>query len=161
MPHPFQIRPYRPDDCTACRAVFVDSVRDGAAKHYTPEQRAVWAPLGPPTPAFCEKLDAQQVYVATHNGEIIGFMSLTSAGYLDLAFVLPRWMGRSVAQTLYERLAQWAHIRGLRYLSTHASHFARPFFARNGWTVDHPETVTKDGQFFERFAMSIDLENPK
>ena len=158
---PFRIRPYHRDDCAACRAVFVQSVREGTAKHYTLEQRAVWAPLGPPTPAFCKKLEDQQVFVATHDGEIIGFMSLTSAGYLDLAFVLPRWMGRSVAQTLYERLAQWAKNHRLRHLSTHASHFARPFFARNGWTVDHPETVSRDGQSFERFAMSIDLETSK
>jgi len=156
-----KIRPYECEDCAACRSVLFQSVRDGAAKYYTPEQRAAWAPDDAATPEFCARLAAQQVFVATEDDEIIGFISLTQQGYLDLAFVLPRWMGRAVAQNLYDVLTQWARDHGLNHLDVDASHFARSFFARNGWTVDHIETVTKGGQNFESFAMSIDIETIK
>lgn len=160
---PVPIRLYTPEDCADCRAVFGKSVRDGATRYYTDEQRAVWAPEIPPnTPppaSFCARLDSQHTVVALDDAEIIGFMSLTTDGYLDLAFVLPGWMGRGVAQTLYDSTTQWARGHGLRYLSTHASHFARSFFARNGWLVETPETVTRDGQTFERFVMSIELSD--
>lgn len=88
-------------------------------------------------------------------------MSATHMGHIDLAFVRPIWMGRSVAQALYERILERAHVANLPRLTTYASHAARPFFARNNWQVDIPEQIDRNGEMLKRFAMSLNLRDIK
>ena len=137
--------------------VFYRSVRDGAGAFYTEAQRAVWAPDPVPMADEFAADDTRILWVAEHGGQIIGVLALEPAGYLDLAFVLPEWMGRGVAQAMYAPLLEWAKESGLKRMTTHASHFARRFFEKQGWRVDSPETVTRDGQDLERFCMSLDM----
>ena len=152
------LRPYRDGDAPALFAVFVEAVRTGAATRYTEAQRLAWAPrteMPADWPAFLAGMD---IWIAEIDGAIAGFFAATPKGYIDLAFVRPEWMGRGVAQALYDHILGKARQRTLPRLSVHASHLERSFFARNGWQVDHPETVTRGGQSLERFAMSLQLE---
>lgn len=149
-----KIRPYRAQDRAACYGVFYHAVRTGTAAHYTAAQRAAWAP-GIQPPDTPDKLLAQWCVVAEEATGLTGFMSMTPAGYLDMAFVLPRVMGSGVAGALYDALMlQAAH---LPRLTTHASHLARPFFARRGWQVEAVEQHPAHGQTYERFAMALTL----
>lgn len=153
-----RIRSCHAGDAPPLFAVFTEAVRTGAASHYTAAQCAAWAPLDTMPASWPDLLAALDTRVAESGGEIAGFMAATPDGYVDLAFVRPRWMGRSVAQALHDDLLERARARGLTRLSTHASHPARRFFARNGWQVDHPETVDRNGEQLERFAMSLTLD---
>lgn len=137
--------------------VFYRSIREGAGAFYTEAQRAVWAPDPAPAADEFPADERRMFWVAEHGGQIIGVLALEPEGYLDLAFVLPEWMGRGVTQMIYAPLLQWAKEAGLKRLTTHASHFARRFFEKQGWQVDSPETVTRDGQDLERFCMSLKL----
>ena len=152
-----EARAYRPDDATRLYAIFIESIRVGAASHYTHAQRLAWAPEPHMRPGWPDQLAALEIWVAVVDGDIAGFMGATPQGYIDLAFVRPRWMGRGVAQTMYERLFEWAVARGLTRLTTHASLLAQPFFARQGWQVDYSETVDRNGEALKRFAMSLEL----
>jgi len=150
------LRPYRATDRAACAAVFRRAVREGAARFYDAAQREAWAP-DPAVPRGADKLLAQWCVVAERDGSVAGFMSLTPEGYLDMAFVLPEEMGRGTAAALHAALLARARAAGLMRLTTHASHLARRFFARQGWQLDKAETVTLRGQRLDRFAMSRDL----
>ena len=154
-----RVRSYRPTDADACHDVFVAAVRRGAAQFYTEAQRAAWAPSDLSDPDWADHLAAQHIWVAEADGALVGFMSVEEDGHLDLAFVRPEWMGRSVAQALHDRIVQWAQPRDLGQLRTEASHLARRFFARRGWRVIEPETVMFHGESLERFRMVLELKH--
>jgi putative acetyltransferase len=156
-----QIRPYHSPEAAALYAVFVEAVQIGAADHYTLAQRLAWAPDQPMPDGWPDRLATPETWVADVDGAIAGFMAVSTAGYIDLAFVRPRWMGRAVAQAVYERIVERAQRADLPCLTTHASHPARHFFARNGWQVDAAEIVDRNGESLTRFAMSLILEDPK
>lgn len=151
------VRPYRPEDRAACQTVFYRAVHEGAARFYSAEERAAWAPSPPPVPFLLDMLAGQCCWVAEEGGQITGFMSLDHSGYLDMAYVLPEVMGQGVAATLYDRLKAHALEQRLPRLTTHASHLARRFFTRRGWHVTEAERVHLRGQILERFAMAINL----
>ena len=156
-----RVRPYLRQDAAALYAVYVEAVQIGAADHYTLAQRLAWAPDQSMADDWPDKLAAMDTWVAQADGDIAGFMAVRPDGYIDLAFVRPRWMGRAVAQAVYERVVERAQRAGLPRLTTHASHLARSFFARNGWLVDHTEIIDRNGETLTRFAMSLILEIPK
>jgi len=151
------IRAYHPDDAATLFAIFVEAVRIGAADHYTPAQRLAWAPDTDMAEDWPSKLASLDTHVAEEGGEIAGFMAATPQGYIDLAFVRPRWMGRSVAQALYDCILERAFGNKLTHLTTHASLLARPFFARQGWQVDTTEKIDRNSEVLMRFAMSVKL----
>lgn len=152
------IRTFDPRDATTLYAIFFEAIRVGAAAHYSTAQRLAWAAHADMPAGWPDKLAAHDTFVAETGGEVAGFMAATPDGYIDLAFVRPRWMGRNVAQALYDCVLERAHRRGLTRLTTHASHLARPFFARQGWQVDTTENSDKNGEVLTNFAMSLDLE---
>jgi len=156
-----QVRGYDPGDAAVLYAIFVEAARDGTTNHYTPAQRLAWAPDTSMAPEWPGKLAALDTWVAMAENEIAGFMAATQRGYIDLAYVRPRWMGRGVAQALYDRIVERARGRSLSRLTTHASLSARSFFLRQGWRVENGETIERNiernGEALTRFAMSIDL----
>lgn len=152
------IRRYRPEDRAACARVFYRAVREGSAAFYDRAQREAWAPSPEPDLTEPDKLGAQLCWVAERGPGGVGFMSLESSGYLDMAFVLPEEMGRGTAAALYAVLQEKARDEGLSRLTVIASHLARRFFARRGWRVDRAENRAANGQIYEVFHMSLDLK---
>ncbi|MGL4281677.1 MAG: GNAT family N-acetyltransferase [Albidovulum sp.] len=151
------VRPYRPEDRAACARVFYRAVREGAAAAYDQAQREAWAPSPEPDLATPDKLRLQWCWVAERGGAVAGFMSIEPSGYLDMAFVLPEEMGKGTADALYSALMARVRDEGLSHLTVTASHLARRFFARHGWTLDRKEDLAADGQIYEVFRMSLDL----
>lgn len=155
------LRRYRDGDADGCAAVFERAVHEGAARHYTAEQRAAWAPPGPrPREAalrFADRLARQITWVAVRGTDIAGFMSLRPDGYVDFTYVAPEEMGSGLAGRLYERILGEARALGLTRLTSEASHLARPFFARHGWRIDAPQEVERLGVKIPNFRMSLDL----
>ena len=154
------IRPYHSSDAATLFEIFVEAIHKGAAAHYTHAQRMAWAPDTEMSAKWPERLAALDVSVAEADDEIAGFMAATPQGYIDFAFVRPRWMGRSVAQTLYDVILERARSSDLTRMTTHASLLARPFFAKQGWQVDEMEIVDLNGEQLKRFAMSLTLGAP-
>ena len=147
------LRAYHEADRTACWHVFFRAVHEGAAGFYTPEQRQAWAPRQT-VPDGPDKLLTQHCIVAERAGRIVGFMSLTDAGYLDMAFVLPEEMGKGTAAALHDAVITHATDTGLAArVTTHASHLFRRFLLRQGWQVVAAETVERDGERLDRFVM--------
>ncbi|MBS9716843.1 GNAT family N-acetyltransferase [Pseudohalocynthiibacter aestuariivivens] len=152
------IRASGPEDDDALHHIYFRAVREGTAQFYTQEQRIAWAPSEKRQKPF----DAALIcWVAEDEAQPVGFVAVEPGGYLDLAFVLPEYIGRGVAKALYCEVLEWADKEGLDRLTVHASHQARRFFLRQGWTIDYAETVERNSQKLERFAMSLMLKNPR
>ena len=93
----------------------------------------------------------------TLDGEVVGFMSMTGAGHIDLAFVLPQEMGKGTADALYAALLECAVSLGIKQLTVDASHLARSFFLRHGWMAGPEETIKRNKVSLSRTAMSLNL----
>ena len=129
------IRDFRDDDALETAQIYFDAVRIGTASHYDQRQREAWAPEVPEEDAWRQRLGAQKTLVAEQDGRLIGFIALTPDGHIDLLFVLPEVMGRGVAKKLYDAVISEAERSGLSKLDVEASHLARSFFEREGWSV--------------------------
>ena len=153
-----QIRRYQPADAGALAQIFFDAVRLGAAPKYTAAELAAWAPERPSAAAWAQRLDGLTTVVAESPSGLLGFMSLRSDGYLDLAFVRPDCRGTGVAAALHSEILTEACARHLHRLTTEASRMARPFFLRMGWHLIAAQTVQRNGQSIENFRMAKSLK---
>ncbi|MDA8747064.1 GNAT family N-acetyltransferase [Litoreibacter sp.] len=147
------IRPYASSDATATYAVFFKAVREGAKARYTAAQRQAWAQSNEMPETWDNKLSSGTTFVAEDAGEITGFMSLLQNGHLDMAYVAPDQMGSGTALDLYDAIEFRARSQGLSKLTTEASHLAKPFFAKQDWTLETAQTVVRNGIDIPNFRM--------
>jgi putative acetyltransferase len=150
------LRPGGPEDAAACHAVYVTAVREGAAPLYSLAERMAWAPFDTPEPWMAERLASGTTWLAEADGRLMGFLTATEAGHLDLFFVRPEARRGPVAPALYDAFAAWAAARGLTRLTTHASALARRFLERRGWQVVAEERVLRHGVELTRWAMALE-----
>lgn len=152
------VRQGKTDDIPALTGIFHRAVREGAGPGYSAEQRAAWAPAVPDAEDWTRRLADQVVFLAEHNGDILGFMSLRPGdGYIDLAFVEPGEIGRGVAFAVYTALEAHAAEAGIPRLWSNASALARRFFERQGWTVETAQTPVIRGVKLHNYRMSKPL----
>ncbi len=155
------IRPYRPADRAAAQLVFYRAVREGTAAHYPEAERAAWAPSPEPDWDKPDKLIDQWCLVSEEDGRMTGFFSMDTAGYLDMAFVIPEVMGNGTAAALYDTLLTRARSAGLTHFTVRAAHQSRRFLARRGWQLDRMATFEEEGHVYTVALMSLDLKaNP-
>lgn len=147
------VRNFRKADAEATALIFYDAVRRGSGAHYTDTQKRAWAPSVPDIESWLARIAPQTALVAELDDRVVGFMTLTEEGCIDLAFVAPDQMGRGVATQLYVSLCEAAAVNGLRRLWTDASHAARRFFEREGWTVVKTQTAVRNGVALTNFRM--------
>lgn len=151
------VRRFRPMDSQACHRVFFDAVHGGTQEFYSDIERIAWAPHEGAPETWTNRLDRNETVVAEAEGRLIGFMSLTQGGHLDLAFVTPLAMGTGVAGRLYDALEDWAHKQSLPVLTTDASHLAKRFFGKRGWAVLCEQTALSNGHAIVNFRMEKPL----
>ena len=151
------IRRFQERDATATARIFFDAVRVGAQAYYDDAQRRAWAPAVPKIAGWLERIWPQTALVAEHDGRVVGFMTLTKDGSIDLAYVAPDRIGQGVAKQLYDALLAVAVERGLPGLRVEASHLARGFFERQGWEVTRQQTVRRGGVAMTNFVMTKKL----
>lgn len=147
------IRRFRDDDAGIAARIFFDAIHLGTQNHYDAAQRRAWAPQVPEDAGWLERLRSQTTLVAERDGRVIGFMTVRADGYIDLAFVAPAFIGTGVARHLYRSIVAEAATMGVRRLHTQASHLARPFFERQGWSVVREQTVSPGGVPMTNFLM--------
>ena len=147
------IRPFRDDDASAAAQIFFNSVRLGTRDYYDEAQRVAWAPRVPEATKWLDRLKSQTVFVAERNGSVVGFMTLAAEGYIDLAFVAPDAIGQGIGKQLYEAILTEALNLGVPRLHAEASHLARAFFERQGWSVVESQFVTRRDVAIPNFVM--------
>jgi putative acetyltransferase len=129
-----------------------DAVHHGRS-HYSPAQSAAWVPEPPASPAWSAKLNLQRVAVAARTGGPVGFMTLGTGGYIDLAYIAPDFQGSGLFRQLYAMIERAARDDGISRLTVHASLMAQPAFLAVGFRVIRHETVSRAGQLLARAEM--------
>ncbi|MEM0946917.1 MAG: GNAT family N-acetyltransferase [Pseudomonadota bacterium] len=153
------LRPVANHDTHACLSIYLDAIHNGTSPHYTEAEREAWAPrdAAHDLDAWESRLKTGLSFLAEDEAEPVGFITMTGDGYLDLFFVRPIARRNGAAAALYDHLLTAAREKGLTQLTTHASHLARWFLERRGWTVLAPEMVERHGVSLERFEMCLTL----
>ncbi|MEN3950977.1 GNAT family N-acetyltransferase [Iodidimonas sp. SYSU 1G8] len=155
------IRPLRAEDGEIAGEIFFDAVHHGTGEHYTHEQRTAWAGASPNPSGWRNRLVDVDGFMAELNGTPAGFMTIDASGYIDLAFVRPGALGMGVGWLLYRAIEARAEQLGVACLTTEASRKARPFFERQGWTVEREQRVVKRGVSLTNFRMTKWLSSLK
>lgn len=153
MNQTLSLRPATQTDLPSIVSLFTDSVHQLAARSYTPEQRAAWAPEAPDLEQWRSRLSKVETLVAESGGDMAGFISFTTGGHIEFLFTAPAASRRGVASLLYEAAVERLLGKGVRKLTTDASLEARPFFESKGFSVVEAQTVERDGVQLQRFAM--------
>lgn len=96
--------------------------------------------------------------LAHRDGQFAGFIGFNLEGHIDLLFTAPCYARQGVASALYAAAEQHLRAAGVRELFTEASLTARPFFARQGFSAEQAQTVTRGTVTLQRFAMRKRLE---
>ena len=151
------VREVQADEADLLGRVMYDAVHIGAAGAYSSEQRAAWLPEPPTGPTWRDRLLSQTCFVAEAEGAILGFMTLSDDGLIDLAFVHPDHIGRGVAYALYQTVLEQAKALQISCLRTEASLMAKPFFTRQGWHVVKQQQVDCHGVQLTNFQMELRL----
>jgi len=152
-----EIRRFQDQDAAASAQLFLEAVQTGARDAYTQEQRNAWAPSIPDISDWQTRLKTQFSLMAYHDDQLLGFMTLTDNGVIDLAFVSPAAMGKGVAGELYNAILKQARIRQFTQLQTHASHMARRFFEKRNWVIIQQQTVVRNDVELTNFLMELDM----
>jgi len=91
--------------------------------------------------------------IAEINGEIVGFADMDNTGYLDKLYVHKDFQRRGIATALVKELERSAQKEGIFNFVTYASITARPFFEKQGYTVEAENKVIRKGITLVNYKM--------
>ena len=144
-------------DMAGLAALVHRAVHEGAAGAYSPAQQDAWSPAPRSAGAMAERLSGQWMLMAEDDHGPAGLFTLTAEGEIDFAYVRPDRKGDGLADRLYDRIVAEARRRGLAALTVQASHVARRFFEKRGWSLVATQTVRPNGVAMENHRMRLDL----
>jgi len=135
-----------------------DAVHTGAVGAYDEAQREAWSPAPNSAAFMTERLSGQIVLVGEDDEGLAGFFTLTPEGELDMAYVRPNRKGDGLAAQLHQAILDDARTRSLSALTVNASHIARKFFDKHGWTLVQTQTVRPNGVEMRNHRMVLYLK---
>lgn len=147
-----KLRRATPADFDALGQVMYDAIH-APGSPYTEAQRHAWLSAPPSGTAWHEKLAGQIVITAETGGALIGMMTLTPTGYIDLAFILPQGRGTGLFARMLAQIEDAAHKARMAELTTHASLAAIPAFTRSGFDITAREEIPRGNETLRRAAM--------
>lgn len=132
----YRLRKLSKEDIPILQTLFRETVLHVNARDYTREEVEDWASCGD-SAEHMKDLLARNDYVVALNeqGEIIGFSSMNTEGYLHLLFVHKDYQRVGVGSLLLSAMEKRAREYGVAEITSEVSLTARPFFEENGYKV--------------------------
>ncbi len=129
------IRRFRPGEEEALHRVFHGAVHRVAARDYTPEQCAAWAPEPHDAAQWETRVRDIHPFVAEIDGALAGYADVQPSGYITHFFVSAEFPRRGVGRALMARIHEEATRLGLLELTADVSVTAEAFFVACGFQV--------------------------
>lgn len=143
----------REDDLETLAQIFNRSIREIAARDYSPAQIAAWAHEDRDRTAFAARHASRPTFIAELAGAAAGFTDLAADGLIDFLFVHPDFQRRGVGRALLAHVEALARRQGLARLYAEVSITARPLFQACGFGILASQTVEHRGQTFINYRM--------
>lgn len=147
------IRRFRPDDAPALWSVYFSAIRETAAKDYSPEQIAAWAPESFDESRWAERMAGIAPFVAERDGAVVGYADVQATGYIDHFFVAGHAGRQGVGSQLMLQIHAHASSGGLTSLFADVSVTARPFFEHWGFAVEQQQSLEVAGVSLTNYRM--------
>ncbi|HEY8402335.1 MAG TPA: GNAT family N-acetyltransferase [Cytophagaceae bacterium] len=122
-------------DLRKIQKLFVETVKSVNSKDYSSEKIATWASRGSDNNFWNYKLNEEHFFVAEHDGELVGFTSITDLGYIDFMYVHKDYQRKGIGRALLNAVEEVAEELDVENLYSHVSITARPFFENFGFIV--------------------------
>jgi|SRR5215210_1736561 len=157
-----EVRDADAGDAPTVAALFHDTILNVNAGDYSVAQVGAWAGPAPDPEMWKKRIDAdgdaRRMFVATVEGQVLGFAELEADGHLDTLYVHHDFQGCGIASRLLDRIEAEAKRLRVGRLYTEASITAEPFFRGRGFSVVRPQLVELRGHTFRNFVMEkLDL----
>ncbi|WP_294900387.1 GNAT family N-acetyltransferase [Tatumella sp. UBA2305] len=130
-----QLRRFREGDEVALFRVFCSSIRDIAARDYTPQQIAAWVSEDIDAHHWVALMRQLQPFVVEIAGDIAGYADVQPDGYIDHFFVSGKYPRQGVGRLLMNAIHKEAARLKLSELTALVSKTAEPFFRQQGFVV--------------------------
>lgn len=136
--------------------VFYHAVMQGAATHYTLDERRAWANALPREgSAWGVRQALYTTLVATCDGRCVGFLELDLvAGRVVTLYVWPSLAGRGIGTTLLVHAERLLLEQGLGRVEIEASSMLYERLMRRGWENHGEEWVERSGERLQRYKLS-------
>ena len=150
----YRIRPLTEQDIPEMRTLFRATVLAINSKDYTQEEVEDWASCGDRA-EYWKKLLSMHNYIAALDGkgDIIGFSSMNTDGYLHSMFVHKDWQRKGVASLLLSEVEKMACKYNAHQISVEASITARPFFEKHGYNVVKQQKAKANRLYLTNYVM--------
>ncbi|MCE7520065.1 GNAT family N-acetyltransferase [Vreelandella titanicae] len=139
--------------------VFYHAVMQGAATHYTLDERRAWANALPREgSAWGVRQALYTTLVATCDGRCVGFLELDLvAGRVETLYVWPSLAGRGIGTTLLVHAERLLLEQGKGKIEIEASSMLYERLLRRGWKNHGEEWVERSGERLLRYKLSKSL----
>ena len=145
-------------DIPEMRELFRATVLTVNSKDYTKEEVEDWASCGDSVEHWKE-LFAKNNYIGALDGQgnIIGFSSMNTDGYLHSMFVHKDWQGKGVATLLLSEVEKMARRYEVHKINVEVSITARPFFEKRGYKVVKEQKARANRLWLTNYVMKKTL----
>jgi len=137
------IRKFKEGDEEALWSVFYSSIHQVCSGDYSNEQIDAWAPKDIDPSIWINKFRSIKPFVATLEGNVVGYADLQCDGEIDHFFVHGDHQGKGVGTGLMEKIIDSAGSK--EKLFSEVSHTAKPFFEKYGFKVIRKQNVNMRG----------------
>jgi len=147
------IREVRASDAEKICQLCADTVRNVNKRDYSQVQIDKWAGRLEGVERMRSRLKEQTGYVATYADKLIGVVTRTNDGYLDLFYIHAQHQREGIGTELMHKLLE--NLTNGTTLISDVSITARPFFEKFGFQIVEQQTAEIDGISFVNFAMRL------
>jgi putative acetyltransferase len=145
------IRPFQAADLPIIIQLFQEAVSAINKRHYSSEQIGTWIDIDPVR--WQATLSNHISFVAEINSMIVGFVDMTSDGYLDHLYIHKDYQARFVSLHLLKAVEKIARQLGLGKITTDCSVTAKVPAERAGFKVIKEQVVEKKRVQFITYHM--------
>lgn len=147
-----------PDDGADQAEVFHHAVMQGAAEHYSVEQRRAWASVLPREgSAWVARQLLHPTLVAACDGRCVGFLEIgrggDGEGRIETLYVWPSLARRGIGSTLLVHAERVFREQGLARVRIDASLMLAPRLLQRGWSKEGEEWVERGGERLPRVRL--------
>ena len=151
-----KIRPYEPKDLDHIIELFQQTVYIINRQDYSANQVNAWVNSTTKSTRYSKwalEFERNFTYVAEEEGEVVGFIDMTAAGYLDRLYVHPFFQRVGIASQLLGKIEVIACEYSLSEIRTDASITALPFFEEKGFKMITKQIVDIRGIQLTNYQM--------
>lgn len=127
-------------DVSSIQRVFRSAVLAVDQGYYTKQELSDWASCGDDAEKWCQKIEEQLFFVAQNEvDQVVGFVSITPDGSLDLLYVAGEMQGLGIGAKLLNWIEKEAQSIEIKNIRSEVSKAALPLFLQHGYRIEREQ----------------------